>query len=686
MSIIPPSSTPPDSVKLFLHFLDSHFIQLTCPPSGGLDLLKAEARLALRFAILSADLVLVPAAYFFETPICREIILEHEALLGYGLIHLIGGGGNIVEYAGEKQEQYDEKSPIHRAYFEPLPSIYPPFINRIGSATGDISTWWDDFLSGPDFAMLFKGLKFKRPKDFERKWERVPDRLEHRAFIMDNVTRLLFKGDVPPVLLNRIQRKIDSWYFESFITEFDAGIVKDLSYFQASYPIRSNGFDLYYLCAVHRAQELGIYNSLVHAEPPALLELKRTVEWAVCLERCAPAIAGRRNSLNGQPADRPGLHLPPRPSSISSGMSLPAAPVPSESLPTAPETFAMAHEGQVDIVLLTALKLEQDAILKYLDEWQDVKTKGRIHQRGKIGPYDVVVMPLLGMGNIRAARAATEAIAIWNPAQIIMTGIAGGVRKKNERYLGDVLVAEQLVDYELGKAKPDGVVERRYQAYRPAKVLLDAAKSLPAESWAMKVDAPRPDGSTGRVVPKVHFGVIGSGQKVVTDPDLVEELQGDWIELIGLEMEGVGIALAAYESEQSPGFLLVKGVCDWADPEKNDDWQKYAAEASAVFTAALLRSEPFEPRRRKQAALKDAPQTYPGPVKYEVCRRLTDDWQDLADVFEIPPDVRARFGQGRGPQGVWEWLEKREKLRVLEIGLETIGRTDLVEVLKKASS
>src|SRR3954451_20273364 len=119
MSITPPSSTPPDSVKLFLHFLDAHFIQLTCPPPGAQGHLKNEARMALRFAILAADEVLIPAAYFFETPICREIILEHEALLGFGFLQLIGGGGNLSEYLGEKREQYDEKSPTHRAYFEP---------------------------------------------------------------------------------------------------------------------------------------------------------------------------------------------------------------------------------------------------------------------------------------------------------------------------------------------------------------------------------------------------------------------------------------------------------------------------------------------------------------------------------------------------------------------------------------
>jgi formylglycine-generating enzyme required for sulfatase activity len=63
-------------------------------------------------------------------------------------------------------------------------------------------------------------------------------------------------------------------------------------------------------------------------------------------------------------------------------------------------------------------------------------------------------------------------------------------------------------------------------------------------------------------------------------------------------------------------------------------------------------------------------------------RRLGQDWQDLADYFEIPTDQRHRFESGRGPQGVWEWLEARDKLAELPEALHYIDRDDIVaEVL-----
>jgi nucleoside phosphorylase len=316
-------------------------------------------------------------------------------------------------------------------------------------------------------------------------------------------------------------------------------------------------------------------------------------------------------------------------------------------------------------------------------------------------------MCMNGMGNVNAAAATEQAIETWDPAQILLCGIAGGIREKNERMLGDVLVAEQVVDYESGKQRVSGA-EHRYEVFRPARALLDAARGLDAAQWALAIKQPRPDGTTRRVIPQVHFGVIGSGEKVITDPKVSEELSSHWAKLIGLEMEGVGTALAAWRAATPPGFLIVKGISDWADPEKDDSWRGYAAEASAVFALALLRAEPFEPRSRPSAAhVSGSPPTlvepveppsrpptvhtggpppkYSGEVKREVCQRLDVDWKDLADHFGVEVRDRRRFEPGREPEGLWEWLERRGRLGELSEGFARINRGDLIPLLKPES-
>ena len=120
-------------------------------------------------------------------------------------------------------------------------------------------------------------------------------------------------------------------------------------------------------------------------------------------------------------------------------------------------------------------------------------------------------------------------------------------------------MAEQVVDYQSGKQRVSGT-EHRFNVFRPASVLLDAARNLDPAQWALAIKQPRPDDTTRRVIPQAHFGVLGSGEKVITDPEVSEELSSHWAKLIGLEMEGVGTALAAWRAATPPGFLVVKGV------------------------------------------------------------------------------------------------------------------------------
>lgn len=81
-------------------------------------------------------------------------------------------------------------------------------------------------------------------------------------------------------------------------------------------------------------------------------------------------------------------------------------------------------------------------------------------------------------------------------------------------------------------------------------------------------------------------------------------------------------------------------------------------------------------------------ESYSGQAKVKVCHRLTTAWKSLADYFEIPVHEREteRFQDGRGPEGVWEWIDEQGRLSELRAGLEFIGRDDLVEILDRDKS
>lgn len=265
----------------------------------------------------------------------------------------------------------------------------------------------------------------------------------------------------------------------------------------------------------------------------------------------------------------------------------------------------MHQDDSVDVVVVTALEKERDAVLRYLDSPQRIESKNRVvyksylqHENSKSG-YQVLLFCLGGMGNVQASTAVTQAIDVWNPAAIILTGIMGGV-EASDRLLGDLIVAEQIVGYELGKVKDAGT-ERRFEVLRSTHLLIEKARHFPPEKWAVQSKTIlRPDGLSGRIITKVHFGVVASGEKVIADTITIPELQSSWVKLIGVEMESFGTALAVYQSDSAPAMLMVKGICDWADPSKNDEWQAYAADVAAAYVVNFLKSSPIRCRENNR--------------------------------------------------------------------------------------
>jgi len=79
----------------------------------------------------------------------------------------------------------------------------------------------------------------------------------------------------------------------------------------------------------------------------------------------------------------------------------------------------------------------------------------------------------------------------------------------------------------------------------------------------------------------VHYGLIASGNQVVKDVNLRDELNSRFGgNVLCVEMEAAG--LMDFPS------IVIRGICDYADSEKNKDWQEYAAAVAAACAKELL--------------------------------------------------------------------------------------------------
>lgn len=294
------------------------------------------------------------------------------------------------------------------------------------------------------------------------------------------------------------------------------------------------------------------------------------------------------------------------------------------------------YGDEVRIAVCTALPKEFLAMKAILEIDPNVQTRvdetGIEYLESSIsaldGGFNRIVLCRVGMGNNLAAARATQIMNTYPKVRaIVMVGIAGGMPNpgKAERHvrLGDVVVSNEegiwqydLVKDEGGKetvrahsSRPDaqllGVVgaleTKRLERGLPLKEMIEAALATikhQTNSWS------RPSPETDKIFdtsttvvqhpfdpdragdePRVFMGRIGSANVLLKNALRRDQLR-DEFGLKAVEMEGSGIADAAWL--QSCGYLVVRGICDYADQVKNDTWQNYAALAAAAYAKLVL--------------------------------------------------------------------------------------------------
>lgn len=255
---------------------------------------------------------------------------------------------------------------------------------------------------------------------------------------------------------------------------------------------------------------------------------------------------------------------------------------------------------KADFGIVTALAVERDAVLKRMDnvrtyrfEQEDIQTyyKGLI-RTDKGAVYEVVVIMTQDLGTVEAALATGRLIHKWEPKYIVMVGIAGGTPKGGLE-LGDVVVGSEIWEYDYSKITPKGE-ERRPRCHRADALLLDRVNAC--SNWEGHVDVPRPK-SSKRKYAKLFVGVIASGNKVIACKKYREDLESLHPKILAVEMEAEGVAAAAWQIPNPKGTLVIRGITDFGDEKKRDEWREYAANSVATFLFDFLRTAPIEPEK-----------------------------------------------------------------------------------------
>lgn len=306
----------------------------------------------------------------------------------------------------------------------------------------------------------------------------------------------------------------------------------------------------------------------------------------------------------------------------------------------------MLSHDDYTVAWISALPLELAAASKLLDDLHaDLPLQQNDHNVytfGRIGKHNVVIacMPSGEYGITSAAAVAMQLLSSFKHIRFgLMVGIGGGVPDGCSAIrLGDVVVSKPIdihggvVQYDYGKALQGGDFVRTGMLNRPPQVLLTALSKLqaahltdgsriieflgeidskvkqqpsiftrpsrqdvlfdadyphvPSSPTCEKCDAARQviRLPRGHAHPIVHYGLIGSGNKVVRDASLRRKL-ADGLGVLCLEMEAAGLM------NYFP-CIAIRGICDYADSHKNEVWQGYAAAVAAAYAKELILTTP----------------------------------------------------------------------------------------------
>ena len=269
---------------------------------------------------------------------------------------------------------------------------------------------------------------------------------------------------------------------------------------------------------------------------------------------------------------------------------------------------------------------------------------------GSIGKFKVVVacLPKDEIGSSSAAAVAKDMLFTFPNVRVgLLVGIGAGIPDYEsddiqDVRLGDVVISSGkdnggVVLYDFGKRLADGSFKSMYALNRPPRPLCTAISLLEAEHQMRENRIPQyinqmlkeypymrkrgfthPGQSADQLFradyrhisgrsctkcdpaeridrhpknrpdtdPVIHYGVIATGSEVVKYAPTRDEIRQKH-RAICLEMEAAGLM-------NNFPRVVIRGISDYADSHKNDQWQPYAAATAAACAKGFL--EHVQPR------------------------------------------------------------------------------------------
>ncbi|OCL03248.1 purine and uridine phosphorylase [Glonium stellatum] len=266
----------------------------------------------------------------------------------------------------------------------------------------------------------------------------------------------------------------------------------------------------------------------------------------------------------------------------------------------------------IEVAIITALAFEGNAVDLFFDKRCRTSELPYLHNLpefansitvGNIRNHRIVLARTGEAGKAKASATAALVKAVFKQIKLVLVvGIlAACLEFKETIKLGDVIISTGIVIYDSGTQEGDNYRQKgdgkktdiapfldkltgvwyRSELSKAAHGHLHEKLAKPPSDLEPPLKIPEKD---PQMKPKVHFGYVGSGDVVIKDENFGKSIFSRNRKTIkGFEMEACGV-----EDSFPQKVVVIKGVSDYADLNKNDDIQQYAAYAATGYAIAFL--------------------------------------------------------------------------------------------------
>lgn len=234
---------------------------------------------------------------------------------------------------------------------------------------------------------------------------------------------------------------------------------------------------------------------------------------------------------------------------------------------------------ELRVAILTALAAETQAVLAHLADVVPSLEDNVVVYRGWLSGAGTAVsvrVTELGPGNVGTGIEAGKLTATHAADILVFVGIAGALK---DLAIGDVVAASEVAWIHRAKMEADEQLDRPQVRPCTPELVQVARYTAQAGQWQNRLVDPRDPR------PKAFVGQILSGELLIKDAAVREELSHRFSDALAVENEGYALVSAGTAAVK---VLVVRGASDNADAEKSDSDQHAAARSAGAFAAQLL--------------------------------------------------------------------------------------------------